>query len=135
MKRYIAMVVSAVILSAGMFAAATAQVDDAGPIESLRRRVKELEDRAERQRRALVDLRNENADQQGDIDVLIAFRDNTNNSIQYLLDRSVQMEPDGTYTGPIRANQVSSLVCHSRDAVWQQGSLGCRGGGGGGGND
>lgn len=127
MKRYLAVLSVAAVLSAGMFAAATAQVGGTSPIAQLRRRVSALEDRADRQRRTIVELREQSSAQQEDIELLLAFRTSTNNSIQYLMDRASQLEPDGDYIGPIAASQVTTTACENEDAVWEDSSLGCRG--------
>ena len=126
MRKYLATLSVAAVLSAGMFAAATAQVDDKGALAQLRRRVTDLEVRSDRQRRLIADLRNVNRQQQEDIDLLLLFRTNTNNSIQLLLDRTRDLNTSGVYAGPVKANQVTTTICMNGDAVWESGNLGCR---------
>lgn len=126
MRRYLAALSVAAVLSAGMFAAATAQVDDKGPLAQLRRRVTDLEIRADRQRRAIAELRAESSAQQEDIDTLLTFRTNTNNSITLLLNRTSKLTSGGDYDGPVRANQVSTTACTNADAVWEAGGLACQ---------
>ena len=125
MKKYLAALSISAVLSAGMFAAASARVDAQGPLAQLRRRVTTLEIRADRQRRAIADLRAENVAQQGDIDVLLTFRTNTNNSITLLFNRTAKLDPSGDYDGPVRANQVSTTACTDGDATWVSGGLSC----------
>ena len=126
MRRYLAALSIAAVLSAGTFAAATAEVDDMGPLAQLRRRVTTLEIRADRQRRALAGLRAENAGQQDAIELLLTFRINTNNSISLLFNRTSKLDDAGEYGGPVRANQVSTTACTDGDAIWENNNLGCR---------
>jgi len=126
MRRYLATLSIAAVLSAGMFAAATAQVDDKGPLAQLRKRVTDLEVRSDRQRRMIAELRGDNAAQQGDIDTLLTFRTNTNNSITLLLNRTTKLDSAGDYAGPVKANQVGTTACTNGDAIWESGTLGCR---------
>ena len=126
MRRYFATLSIAAVLSAGMFAAATAQVDDKGPLAQLRKRVTDLEVRSDRHRRMIADLRGENRAQQESIDLLLAFRANTNNSITLLLNRTTKLDSAGDYAGPVRANQVGTTACMNGDAIWESGTLGCR---------
>lgn len=126
MRRYLATLSIAAVLSAGMYAAATAQVDESSPLAQLRRRVTELETRSDRQRRMIADLRGENRQQQEDIDLLLLFRTNTNNSIQLLLNRTGNLDSSGVYDGPVKANQVTTTACADGDAVWESSTLGCQ---------
>jgi uncharacterized coiled-coil protein SlyX len=126
MKRYLAVLSVAAVLSAGMFAAATAQIDDKGPLAQLRRRVTDLEIRADRQRRAIAELKAITRDQQEDVDTLLTFRTNTNNSITLLFNRTSKLDSTGLYDGPVRANQVSTTACANADAVWEAGLLVCQ---------
>jgi hypothetical protein len=126
MKKYFAALSLTAVLSAGMFAAATAQVDQKGALAELRRRVTDLEIRSDRQRRSLAELRAENRDQQEDIDVLVTFRTNTNNSITLLFNRTSKLDSAGDYGGFVKANQVSTTACTNGDAIWADSNLGCR---------
>lgn len=126
MKKYLAALSLTGVLSAGMYAAATAQVDQQGPLAALRRRVTDLEIRSDRHRRTIAELRAENSDQQADIDLLVAFRTNTNNSITLLFNRTTKLDSAGDYGGFVKANQVSTTVCTTGDAIWENSNLGCR---------
>lgn len=132
MRKGIAGALVAVLLIGG-YVAANAQTESRSALTQLRKRVTTLEIRADRQRRAIVDLRAENAAQGAKLAnyderlvVLENFRNNTNAWIVILDKRTADLDAQGDYAGPIRANQVNSASCFAVDAVWNaSGGLDC----------
>jgi uncharacterized coiled-coil protein SlyX len=133
MMRKVAWMVLVVVMVGGYYVAANAQTESRSALTQLRKRVTTLEIRADRQRRAIVDLRNENAAQGAKLAnhderlvVLENFRNNTNAWIVILDKRTADLDAQGDYAGPVRANQVGSASCFAVDAVWNaSGGLDC----------
>ncbi len=126
MRKYVPWVLVVALMTASFAGWATANTEAAGPLASLRRRVTTLEIRADRQRRAIVTLREQNVALADRIEVLEAFRVNTNAWIDYLSKRVTKLDVNGDYNGPVKANQVSSAACQNVDAVWNAtGGLDC----------
>ena len=126
-------VVLAVIASLGVgVLAMNAGADTArgGPGE-LGQRVTELENRADRQRRAIDSLRSEVAKQQRKIRNLLSFRTATNRWIARIDMRTSKLRNRGVYTGPVDNGQVqlggdpADFTAHV--ARWNStgGALGC----------
>jgi uncharacterized coiled-coil protein SlyX len=126
-------VVLAVIASLGVgVLAMNAGADTArgGPGE-LGQRVTELENRADRQRRAIDSLRSEVAKQQRKIRNLLSFRTATNRWIARIDMRTSKLRNRGVYTGPVDNGQVQlggdPADCTGQVARWNAsgGALGC----------
>lgn len=123
----------ALAVSAGLVIGAfafTAVAEDRG--RTLAQRVSALEASAERQRRAIDDLREENADQQQQIKRLLRFRTEANERLAVLGRRTSKLSGRGVYSGPVDNGQVQlggdPADCAGEVAEWNGAgtSLGCQ---------
>ena len=98
---------------------------------TLEQRVTALEASAERQRRAIESLREENQDQQQQIRRLLRFRTDTNERLQALDRRTSKLGGQGLYSGPVDNGQIElgadPVACAGQVAEWNGAgtSLGC----------
>ena len=98
---------------------------------TLAQRVTSLEASAERQRRAIDSLRDENAQQQLQIRRLLAFRTDANERLATLDRRTGKLSGRGVYSGPVDNHQVQigadPAECAGEVAKWNAtgSSLGC----------
>jgi hypothetical protein len=98
---------------------------------TLAQRVSALEASAERQRRAIDSLREENAEQRRQIRRLLRFRTDTNERLAVLGRRTTKLNGHGVYSGPVDNGQVQlgsePAECAGEIAEWNGAgtSLGC----------
>jgi hypothetical protein len=130
MRRQTAASVMVATLLVGAFAFnAIATTTDRG--RTLEQRVTALEASAERQRRAIESLREENQDQQQLIRHLLHFRADTNDRLDALDRRTSKLGGQGLYSGPIDNGQLElgadPVACAGQVAEWNGAgtSLGC----------
>jgi hypothetical protein len=130
MRRQTAASVMVATLLVGAFAFnAIATTTDRG--RTLEQRVTALEASAERQRRAIESLREENQDQQQLIRHLLHFRADTNDRLDALDRRTSRLGGQGLYSGPIDNGQLElgadPVACAGQLAEWNGAgtSLGC----------
>ena len=125
-------VVLAVIASFGVGAFAmnaTAGVQRGGA--TLAQRVSDLEDRADKQARAIAALREDISQQKGTIQRLLDFRTRVTRWQNQVEHRISKLNPRGVYTGPVDNSQVQvggdPQGCGGRVAEWNATakSLGC----------
>lgn len=129
-KRTLGMAVIASVLVGGFAVNALAASTDRG--RTLEQRVTALEASAERQRRAIESLREENQQQQQQlIRSLLRFRAETNDRLEALDRRTSKLGGQGLYSGPIDNGQLKlgadPAVCAGQVAEWNGAgtSLGC----------
>lgn len=119
---------------AGLIVGALAFNAVAGSAErgtTLEQRVTVLEESADRQRRAIEGLRQENEEQQKLIAKLLRFRTAANEQLTVLERRSGRLSGTGVYSGPVDNGQlqlgVEPASCAGEVAEWNAAgtSLGC----------
>jgi hypothetical protein len=121
-------VVATLLVGAFAFNAIAATTDRGRTLEQ---RVTALEASAERQRRAIESLREENQDQQPLIRHLLHFRADTNDRLDALDRRTSRLGGQGLYSGPIDNGQLElgadPVACAGQLAEWNGAgtSLGC----------
>lgn len=130
MAKYVASMLVVGSLVVGAFAfQAVAETTSRG--QTLGQRVRALEASAERQRRAIESLRDENAQQQRQIKRLLGFRTDTNEQLTILTKRTRKLSAHGVYSGPVDNRQVQlgadPAECAGKVAEWNANgsSLGC----------
>lgn len=125
---------TALIVVAGLVVGAwgvAAVADDRGGGATLTQRVTALEDSAERQRRAIDSLREEQRSQRLQIRKLLRFREQANERIAALQRRTSKLSGRGVYTGRVDNGQVQlgndPASCQGQVAEWNAAgtSLGC----------
>jgi len=98
---------------------------------TIAQRVSALEESADRQRRAIESLREENQQQRRQIKQLLAFRTDTNERLARLGHRTSKLNGQGVYAGPVDNGQVQlggdPTECAGEVAEWNGAgsSLGC----------
>lgn len=130
MAKYVAsmLVVGSLVIGAFAFQA-VAETTSRG--QTLGQRVRALEASAERQRRAIESLRDENEQQQRQIKRLLGFRTDTNEQLTVLTKRTRKLSGRGVYSGPVDNRQVQlgtdPAECAGEVAKWNANgsSLGC----------
>jgi hypothetical protein len=121
-------VIAGLLVGAFAFNALAASTDRGRTLEQ---RVTALEASAERQRRAIESMREENEDQQRMIRRLLRFRTDTNERLQALDRRTSKLGGQGIYSGPIDNGQIGlgadPVACAGQVAEWNGAgtSLGC----------
>lgn len=131
MNRKAASLVVLVSLVVGVFAFEAGADNSAQGGSTLARRVSALEDSADRQRRAIDDLRATNTRQQKMIKKLLRARTEVNERIARLNHRTVKLNGRGVYGGPVDNGQIQlggdPSSCAGKIAEWNSAgtSLGC----------
>lgn len=98
---------------------------------TLGQRVTALEESADRQRRAIEGLRQENEEQQKLIAKLLRFRTDANEQLALLARRAARLTAQGVYSGPVDNGQLQlgaePASCGGEVAEWNAAgtSLGC----------
>lgn len=130
MQKNLATVLVLASLVIGAFAL-SAVADVRGGGQSLAQRVTALEASAERQRRAIDSLREENRRQDRALQRLLRFRTAANERIAVLERRTSKLSGRGVYSGPVDNGQVrlgaDPADCAGAVAEWNAAgtSLGC----------
>jgi hypothetical protein len=130
MAKYLAsmLVVGSLVVGAFAFQAVA---ETTSRWQTLGQRVRGLEASAERQRRAIESLRDENAQQQRQIRRLLGFRTDTNEQLTILTKRTRRLSARGVYSGPVDNGQVQlgadPAGCEGKVAEWNANgsALGC----------
>jgi hypothetical protein len=121
-------VIASVLVGAFAFNALAASTDRGSTLEQ---RVTALEASAERQRRAIESLREENQRQQRLLRSLLRFRADANDRLEALDRRTSKLGGQGLYSGPIDNGQLElgadPVACAGQVAEWNGAgtSLGC----------
>lgn len=98
---------------------------------TLEQRVAVLEESADRQRRAIEGLREENEQQQKLVAKLLRFRTDANEQLAALARRAARLSGQGIYSGPVDNGQLQlgpePVACAGEVAEWNATgtSLGC----------
>ncbi len=105
MRRNIVLLAVIASFGVGAFAMnATAGVQRGGA--TVTQRVADLEERADKQARAIADLRKDITQQRGTIQRLLDFRTRTTRWINQVQQRISKLNPRGVYTGAVDNSQV-----------------------------
>lgn len=128
-KNIVAMTVLASLAVAALAFNAVAGTPERGT--TLEQRVTILEESADRQRRAIEGLREENVGQQKLIAKLLRFRTDANEQLAALENRPARLSGQGVYSGPVDNGQLQlgsePAACGGEIAEWNAAgtSLGC----------